>query len=435
MRVLVIGSGGREHCLAWKIARSPRLKKLYCTPGNPGISSVADCVDIASEDVESLCNFARKEKIDLAVVGPEGPLVAGLVDRFQANGLRAFGPTKKAALLEGSKVFSKNLMRKYGIPTAEFRVFSELVPARRYIESINGPVVVKVDGLAGGKGAFVCKNTEGALKAVEEIMEERTFGPAGERVVVEEYLEGEEVSVLALTDGKTIVPLEPVQDHKALCDGDKGPNTGGMGAYTPVPLFNAELASRVEEEILVPTVHAMKREGRSYKGVLYVGLMVTTTGPRVLEYNVRFGDPETQPLLMRLDGDLLGLLLATVEDRLEEAEFSWDTRAALCVVMTSAGYPGNYEKGKEIKGFETLSGREDLMVFHAGTALKQKKVVTAGGRVLGVTALGKDLQEAQKKAYEAAGKISFDGAYYRKDIGWRALQKLGVRGQGVGSRK
>uniref|UniRef100_UPI00402716E1 phosphoribosylamine--glycine ligase n=1 Tax=Candidatus Tripitaka californicus TaxID=3367616 RepID=UPI00402716E1 len=433
--MLVIGSGGREHCLAWKIARSPRLKKLYCTPGNPGISSVADCVDIASEDVESLCNFARKEKIDLAVVGPEGPLVAGLVDRFQANGLRAFGPTKKAALLEGSKVFSKNLMRKYGIPTAEFRVFSELVPARRYIESINGPVVVKVDGLAGGKGAFVCKNTEGALKAVEEIMEERTFGPAGERVVVEEYLEGEEVSVLALTDGKTIVPLEPVQDHKALCDGDKGPNTGGMGAYTPVPLFNAELASRVEEEILVPTVHAMKREGRSYKGVLYVGLMVTTTGPRVLEYNVRFGDPETQPLLMRLDGDLLGLLLATVEDRLEEAEFSWDTRAALCVVMTSAGYPGNYEKGKEIKGFETLSGREDLMVFHAGTALKQKKVVTAGGRVLGVTALGKDLQEAQKKAYEAAGKISFDGAYYRKDIGWRALQKLGVRGQGVGSRK
>ncbi|HHT9131987.1 MAG TPA: phosphoribosylamine--glycine ligase, partial [Candidatus Tripitaka californicus] len=387
--MLVIGSGGREHCLAWKIARSPRLKKLYCTPGNPGISSVADCVDIASEDVESLCNFARKEKIDLAVVGPEGPLVAGLVDRFQANGLRAFGPTKKAALLEGSKVFSKNLMRKYGIPTAEFRVFSELVPARRYIESINGPVVVKVDGLAGGKGAFVCKNTEGALKAVEEIMEERTFGPAGERVVVEEYLEGEEVSVLALTDGKTIVPLEPVQDHKALCDGDKGPNTGGMGAYTPVPLFNAELASRVEEEILVPTVHAMKREGRSYKGVLYVGLMVTTTGPRVLEYNVRFGDPETQPLLMRLDGDLLGLLLATVEDRLEEAEFSWDTRAALCVVMTSAGYPGNYEKGKEIKGFETLSGREDLMVFHAGIAVRQKKVVSAGGGVSGVTDSGK----------------------------------------------
>ena len=415
---------GREHCLAWKIAQSPRLKKLYCTPGNPGISSVADCVDIASEDTESLCNFARKEKIDLTVVGPEGPLVAGLVDRFQANGLRAFGPTKKAALLEGSKVFSKNLMRKYGIPTAEFRIFSELVPARRYIESINGPVVVKVDGLAGGKGSFVCKNTGEALKTVEEIMEERAFGPAGERVVVEEYLEGEEVSVLALTDGKTIVPLEPVQDHKALYDGDKGPNTGGMGAYTPVPLFNAGLASRVEKEILVPTVHAMKREGRSYKGVLYVGLMVTNTGPRVLEYNVRFGDPETQPLLMRLDGDLLGLLLATVEDRLEEAEFSWDPRVALCVVMTSAGYPGNYEKGREIKGFETLSGREDLMVFHAGTTLKQKKVVTAGGRVLGVTALGKDLQEAQKKAYEAAGKISFDGAYYRKDIGWRALRRL-----------
>lgn len=424
MRVLVIGSGGREHCLAWKIAQSPVLKKLYCTPGNPGITSVADCVDIAADDTESLCNFARKEKIDLTVVGPEGPLVAGLVDRFQANGLRVLGPTKKAALLEGSKAFSKNLMRKYGIPTAEFRIFSELAPARKYIESINGPVVVKADGLAGGKGSFVCKNTGEALKAVEETMGERVFGPAGEKVVIEEYLSGEEVSILALTDGKTIALLEPAQDHKALCDGDKGPNTGGMGAYTPVPLFTAELSSRVEKEIIVPTVHAMKREGRPYKGVLYVGLMLTAVGPRVLEYNVRFGDPETQPLLMRLEGDFLGLLLATVEERLEEAEFGWDPRAALCVVMASKGYPGDYEKGKEIKGIEPLAGREDLMVFHAGTALKQKKVVTAGGRVLGVTALGADLLEAQKKAYEAAGKITFDGAYYRKDIGWRALRRF-----------
>ncbi len=422
MRVLVIGSGGREHCLAWKIAQSPRLKKLYCTPGNPGIASVADCVDIASDDVESLCNFALKEKIDLTVVGPEGPLVAGLVDRFQANGLRVFGPTRKAALLEGSKAFSKNLMRKYGIPTAEFRIFSELAAAKRHVVSINGPMVVKADGLAGGKGSFVCKDSEEALKAVEGIMKERVFGPAGEKVVVEEYLEGEEVSILALTDSKTIAPLEPVQDHKALFEGDKGPNTGGMGAYTPVPLFSTELANRVEKEILVPTVHAMKREGRPYKGVLYVGLMLTAAGPRVLEYNVRFGDPETQPLLMRLEGDFLSLLLATVEERLEEAEFGWSSGAALCVVMASEGYPGDYEKGKEIKGLETLSGRGDLMVFHAGTALKQKKVVTAGGRVLGVTALGKDLMEARRKAYEATEKITFDGAYYRKDIGWRALR-------------
>lgn len=423
MRVLVIGSGGREHCLAWKIAQSPRLSKLYCAPGNPGISSVADCIDIASEDLESLCNFALKEKIDLTVVGPEGPLVMGLVDRFQANGLAAFGPPKKAAVLEGSKAFSKTLMRKYGIPTAEFRIFGEFGPAKRYIDSINGPMVVKVDGLAGGKGSFVCRGPDEALKAAEEIIKKRVFGPAGERVVVEEYLEGEEVSILALTDGKTIAPLEPVQDHKALLEGDQGPNTGGMGAYTPVPAFNVALSSKIEQEILVPTVHAMKRERRPYKGVLYVGLMMTATGPRVLEYNVRFGDPETQPLLMRLKGDILSLLLATVEGRLEEASLSWDPRSALCVVMVSGGYPGDYEKGKEIKGLEAFSGREDLMVFHAGTVLKQNKVVTAGGRVLGVTALGEDLLEAQKKAYLAAGKITFEGAYYRKDIGWRALQK------------
>ncbi|HHT9119002.1 MAG TPA: phosphoribosylamine--glycine ligase [Candidatus Hypogeohydataceae bacterium YC41] len=426
--MLVIGSGGREHCLAWKIAQSPRLKKLYCTPGNPGIASVADCVDITSDDIGSLCNFALKEKVDFTVVGPEVPLVAGLVDRFQANGLRAFGPTKKAALLEGSKAFSKTLMRKYGIPSAEFRIFSEITPAKRHIECINGSLVVKVDGLAGGKGSFVCKSPEEALKAVDLIMREKVFGPAGERVIIEEYLEGEEVSIMALTNGKSIIPLEPVQDHKALYEGDKGPNTGGMGAYTPVPKFTQELSIKVEKEILVPTVHAMKREGRPFKGVLYVGLMLTAAGPRVLEYNVRFGDPETQPLLMRLQGDFLSLLLATVEGRLEKVEYGWDPRAALCVVIASAGYPGNYEKGKEIKGLEALSGAEDLMVFHAGTALRQKKVVTTGGRILGVTALGKDLPEAQKKAYSAAEKISFDGAYYRKDIGWRAIARLGARG-------
>ncbi len=435
----MIGSGGREHCLAWKISQSSRLKKLYCTPGNPGMASVAECVNIASDDIESLCKFALKEKIDLTVVGPEKPLVEGIVDRLQSNGLHAFGPTRKAAELEGSKTFSKTFMRKYGIPTAEFRIFNELAPARRYIESINSPLVVKADGLAGGKGSLVCKNVEESLKAVDEIMREKIFGPAGEKVVIEEYLEGEEVSVLALTDGKTIAILDPVQDHKTLCDGDKGPNTGGMGAYTPVPFFTPEMARRVEEEVLIPTVHALNKMGKTYRGVLYAGLMLTATGPRVLEYNVRFGDPETQPLLMRLKGDFLNLLTLTTSGRLEEAEFGWDSRTAVCVVMASKGYPGNYDKGKAITGLETLPPREDLMVFHAGTTFKQRRpvtkmgetpggVVTAGGRVLAVTALGKDVPEAQKKAYEAIEKINFEGACYRHDIGWRALQRSGARG-------
>lgn len=424
MKVLVIGNGGREHALAWKLSQSARLKKLYCIPGNPGIAQVANCVDIDPGDTKTLLNFALKEKIDLTVVGPEKPLVGGIVDGLQSMGLKVFGPSKKAAALEGSKVFAKNLMRKYGIPTAEFRTFSDPSHARRYITSLGSPVVVKADGLAGGKGSIVCKTQQEALSAVEKVMKDRAFGPAGEKIVVEEYLEGEEVSVLAITDGSTIVPLEAVQDHKALYDGDQGPNTGGMGAYCPVPFVTEDVYSKIERDILVPTVHAMKKEGRSYRGVLYAGLMLTLTGPKVLEFNVRFGDPETQALVMRVMGDLLLMLLATAEGRLETVDFRWDPRAALCVVMASRGYPEGYEKGKEIKGLESTAGLKDVMVFHAGTAKKEGKIITNGGRVLGVTALGDDILDAQKRAYEAVSLISFEGAYYRRDIGSKAIQRV-----------
>lgn len=421
MKILIVGSGGREHALAWKIAQSPGLDKLYCAPGNAGIARQADCIDIDADDIDALCNFARKERVDLTVVGPEKPLVMGIVDKFQSNGLKIFGPTKKAAALEGSKVFSKTLMRKYGIPTAEFRSFNALGHAKRYISSLNQPPVIKADGLAGGKGAIVCQTQEEALDAVENMIERKIFGEAGARLVVEELLEGEEVSILAFTDGSTIVPLEAAQDHKPIYDGDKGPNTGGMGAYTPVPIVTDKIYSTIERDILVPTVHAMNKEGRPYKGILYVGLMLTVSGPKVLEYNVRFGDPETQPLLMRFKGDLLPMLLAVAKGRLETVDFEWDPRPAVCVVMASGGYPGKYEKGEVINGLDALAESDDLVVFHAGTAIRQGKVVTNGGRVLGVTALGDDVQDARRRAYDTAARISFRGAYYRKDIGSKAV--------------
>ena len=426
MKVLIVGGGGREHALAWKIAQSPELKKLYCAPGNAGIARLADCIDIEADDIDWLSNFARKERVDLTVVGPEKPLVKGIVDRFQANGLSVFGPSRKAAALEGSKVFSKTLMRKYGIPTAEFRSFKELDHARRYIVSQNRPLVIKADGLAAGKGAIVCNTQEEALEAAENIIEGKLFGEAGRRIVVEEFLEGEEVSVLAFTDGSTIVPLEAVQDHKALHDGDTGPNTGGMGAYSPVPAVTDELYRTIEKDILVPTVHAMKKEGSPYRGIIYVGLMLTSAGPKVLEYNVRFGDPETQPLLMRLRGDLLPTLLAVAKGKLETVDFGWDPRPSVCVVMASGGYPGKYGKGEEINGLDDVAGVDDVVVFHAGTAARQGKIVTNGGRVLGVTAVGADIRDAQKRAYDAVAKISFSGAYYRKDIGAKALRHAGI---------
>ena len=421
MKILIVGSGGREHALAWKIVKSPMVKKIFCAPGNPGIAEVAECVDIEAENVEGLYNFALKQKIDLTVVGPEDALTAGIVDRFRDGQLRIFGPSKRASIIEGSKVFAKTLMRKYGIPTADFKTFDDLKQAKKHLSSCEFPLVIKADGLAKGKGVFVCKTLEDANKHIDDIMNEKIFGQAGDKIVVEEFLSGEEVSILAVTDGKTIVPLSSAQDHKAVYDGDKGPNTGGMGAYSPVPLITDELQYYIEENILVPIVHAMKKENRPYKGVIYAGLMITSAGPKVLEFNARFGDPETQVLLMRMKSDLVPLLLSTVNDNLEDVDIEWHYCISICVVMTSKGYPDKYEKGLPISGLETLKGIDNVHVFHAGTSIKNGKVVTSGGRVLGVTTVGKDLRDAQKNVYEAIQKLSFDGVHYRRDIGSKAV--------------
>lgn len=420
MKILMVGGGGREHCLVWKIAQSPLVEKIFCAPGNPGIAQAAECIDISAEDIGSLYNFVFKHHIDLTVVGPEDSLSAGIVDKFEKGGMKIFGPSKRAAMIEGSKSFAKNIMRKHGIPTADFKVLDEPSMAKKYVSSLGTPVVIKADGLTRGKGTYVCKTEEEAFRSIDLIMTDKIFREAGERIVIEEYLAGEEVSILALTDSKTIVPLESVQDHKTAYDGDKGPNTGGMGAYSPVPFVNRESYSRIEKEILVPIVHAMKRGNCPYKGVLYAGLMITSTGPKVLEFNARFGDPETQALIMRLKSDLVPLLLATVDESLEKAQLDWDERASVCVVMASGGYPEKYEKGKEIYGLDAQKGMEDVQIFHAGTTLKHGKIVTDGGRVLGVTALGKDIRAAQERAYEAVHQISFEGAYFRTDIGAKA---------------
>jgi phosphoribosylamine--glycine ligase len=421
MKVLVVGSGGREHALAWKIGRSKRAEKVYCAPGNAGTATLAENLDIKADDLDGLARFARGNRIDLTVVGPEVPLVAGIVERFERDGLRIFGPSKRAAELEGSKAFTKQLMRRHGIPSAEYQVFQDFEKARAYIEDRGAPIVVKADGLAAGKGVLVCSTVEEALEGAKGILVDGAFGEAGTSLVVEECLRGEEASIIALTDGKAIAPLEPAQDHKAVFDGDKGPNTGGMGAYSPAPVVTPEVMDRVVKEVLVPTVHAMNKEGRPFKGVLYAGLMMTEQGPKVLEYNVRFGDPEAQPLLMRLDCDLVDILDAVVDGRLEEADIRWDSRAAVCVVMASGGYPGDYEKGKPISGLEDAARIEDVQIFHAGTAVKGDEIVTSGGRVLGVTALGESTNAAIDRAYEAVGKISWDGVQFRKDIGAKAL--------------
>ena len=423
MKVLVVGSGGREHALVWKIAQSPMVKKVYCAPGNPGISEVAECVDIDAENIEGLYNFALKKKIDLTVVGPEDVLVAGIVDRFKDGHLNIFGPNKRASVIEGSKVYAKTIMKKYGIPTADFKVFDDLKYAKKHISTCDFPLVIKADGLAKGKGVFVCKTLEEADRHIDDIMKEKIFGYAGERIVIEEFLSGEEVSILAITDGKTIVPLSSVQDHKAVYEGDKGPNTGGMGAYSPVPFVTDDLQSSIEENILVPIVHALKKENRPYKGVIYAGLMITNAGPKVLEFNARFGDPETQVLLMRMKSDLVPLLLSTVKNNIEEVEIEWHDGVSVCVIMASKGYPDKYEKGLPVFGLEAVKSVTNVQVFHAGTAIKDGKVVTNGGRVLGVTILERDLEKAQKNVYEAIKKLSFDGAYYRKDIGTKAINK------------
>ena len=422
MKVLVIGGGGREHSLVWKIAQSPQVTKIFCAPGNPGISEIAECIAIEPEQINLLYEFAVKEKIDLTVVGPEAPLADGIVDNFSRNNLNVFGPNKDAAILETSKAFSKHLMRKHGIPTADFRNFDDYNHAKKYVLSKGAPIVVKADGLSKGKGVFVCKTTNDALQAIDSIMKDKVFGDAGDEVIIEERLIGEEISILAFTDGKTIIPMESSQDHKTIYDGDKGPNTGGMGAYSPVPLMTADLYHQVEREILVPTVHAMNREKRPYKGILYVGLMITSHGPRVLEYNVRFGDPEAQALLVRMKSDIVPIMLAAVSGKLDTVNLEWYPQASICVVIASGGYPGNYIKGKKITGLDLLKNQKDIHVFHAGTKSENGKIVTNGGRVLNVVASGNGISEAQKKVYDAVSKISFEGAYYRKDIASKAIK-------------
>jgi phosphoribosylamine--glycine ligase len=425
MKVLVVGKGGREHALVWKLAQSPHAEKVYCAPGNAGTAADGVNVPIEATEVDKLVRFAKKEAIDLTVVGPEDVLALGIVDEFQKNGLRIFGPSREAARIESSKVFAKQLMRNADVPTAEFRICDHPDPARNYIQTREYPVVVKADGLTAGKGAIVCSTTEEALSAVQRIMVRDEFGrTAGRQVVIEKRLEGQEVSILALVSGRTIVPLEATQDHKQALDGDKGPNTGGMGAYCPAPIASTELWQEIETQILVPTVHALKRHRRPFRGLLYAGVMATNQGPRCLEFNARFGDPETQPLLMRLETDLLELFNAVVDDRLAdlpEEGLIWDPRPAVCVVMASQGYPGNFKKGHVITGLDEAAKLPDVKVFHAGTKLDKGKVVTDGGRVLGVTALGETLADAKNNAYAAIDRIYFPGAFYRKDIADKAI--------------
>jgi phosphoribosylamine--glycine ligase len=425
MNVLVIGKGGREHALVWKLSKSSRVSKVYCAPGNAGTASDGVNVAISANDVDGLIKFAKKENIGLTVVGPEDPLAAGIVDDFQKAGLKIFGPSKDASQLESSKVFAKKLMRDADVPTAEFRVFDHPEPARLYVETREYPVVVKADGLAAGKGVIVCSNTAEAMAAIDRIMVKEEFGrAAGRQIIVEKRLDGEELSVLALVAGRTIIPLAPSQDHKRAFDNDAGPNTGGMGAYSPAPLATEELMTLIETQALVPTVHAMKRKRMPFRGILYAGVMSTNQGPRILEYNCRFGDPETQPVLMRLQSDLFTLLLAVVEDRLDDLPpLEWDPRPAICVVLASGGYPGPFAKGKIISGLGAAGEVPGVKVFHAGTTLIDGLSATDGGRVLGVTALGDTLADAQKSAYEAVSRISFPGMFYRKDIGDKATKK------------
>ncbi|WP_372724697.1 phosphoribosylamine--glycine ligase [Novipirellula sp.] len=429
MKFLIVGNGGREHALAWKIAQSPRVETVYVAPGNAGTAIDAINVPIEVTETAKLVKFAKENEIDITVVGPEVPLVAGLVDAMQDAGLKVFGPSKAAAELEGSKVFCKNLLHMADIPTAGYRTFRDAEDAARYIKDRysepNDPVhvVVKADGLAAGKGVIVCSTRSEALEAIDRIAHQREFGEAGKELIIEEKLIGQEASVLAITDGETIMTLPAAQDHKPAYDGDAGPNTGGMGAYCPTPIVDEAMMEKIEADVLVPIVHAMKRARRPFKGVLYAGLMLTSAGPKVLEFNVRFGDPECQPLLMRLKTDLVDVIEATIDGRLGELEpLQWDERPSICVVMASEGYPGDYEKGRVITGLDRAAELTDVKVFHAGTALKDGNVVNAGGRVLGVTAIGNSISGAKLQAYKAVKEIRWQGAWCRKDISDKALE-------------
>ena len=428
MKVLVVGNGGREHALAWKLGQSPRVDKVFVAPGNAGTAKDAENVDLAATDIPGLIEFAKNQSIDLTVIGPEAPLDAGLADAMDAEGLKVFGPSQAAAELEGSKVFCKNLLHTANIPTASYQTFRTGEDAERYIKDRytepNEPVhvVVKADGLAAGKGVIVCDTRHEALEAIDRIASRREFGSAGNELIIEEKLVGPEASVLAITDGETILTLPAAQDHKPAHDGDTGPNTGGMGAYCPTPVVDEDLMTKIEADVLVPVVHAMKRARRPFKGILYAGLMLTPAGPKVLEFNVRFGDPECQPLLMRLKSDLFDVLEAAADGRLGElGPLEWDDRPSTCVVMASEGYPGSYEKGYEISGLENADALDDVKVFHAGTEISDGQVVTNGGRVLGITALGNTISQAKLKAYSGVKEIRWRGAWCRKDISDKAL--------------
>ncbi len=421
MKVLVIGSGAREHCLAHKLSQSPRVSKIYSAPGNAGTAQLGENVDIKAGDLDSLAEFACSEKIDLTVVGPEIPLAKGIVDKFKKEGLKIFGPDKALAKLESSKVFAKKIMQKYAIPTADFEVFDQPDSAKEYIEKRKAPMVVKADGLAAGKGVIVCKDKKEAKAAIDTMMVEKKFAEAGEKVIIEDFLSGQELSVLAFIDGENILPLVSSQDHKRALDRDRGPNTGGMGAYAPASLLDQKSFNQIIETIFRPLVNGLRKENKFYKGILYAGLMISNNKPSVLEFNVRFGDPETQVVLPKLKGDLAELMLKTAEGKLGQAKIEWDQRACVCVVLASGGYPGKYQKGKEIEGIEIGEELENILIYQAGTKKENGKILTNGGRVLSVVALGSSLSEAKEKAYKAVDKISFQGMYYRKDISDKAL--------------
>ncbi|MBU0758942.1 MAG: phosphoribosylamine--glycine ligase, partial [Candidatus Omnitrophica bacterium] len=408
MRVLVVGSGGREHALAWKISQSKKVDKIFCAPGNGGTGEIAENVNIKPDDIEALLKFAKSRDIELTIAGPEVSLVAGIVDMFAGQGLKVFGPDKDLAMLEGSKVFSKETMRRFNVPTADFMVFSDAGRAKEYLRKKGAPIVIKADGLAAGKGVIVASTVKEAEEAVDLMLVRRAFGNAGRRIVIEDCLEGEEASILVFTDGKTIVPLASSQDHKRIFDNDEGANTGGMGAYSPAPVVSEDLLSDIIAKVFRPIIKGLSGDGKIYRGVLYGGLMITEKGPIVLEFNVRFGDPETQAILPRLKSDLVDIAFACIEGRLDKMRIEWDDRQCLCVVAASRGYPGPYERDKEIKGLEDAKITRDLVVFHAGTSLKKGKIVTSGGRVLGVAGLGKDIMSARKKAYEGIERINFD---------------------------
>jgi len=421
MKVLVVGSGGREHALVWKIAQSPKVKKIYCAPGNAGIAEYAECIAVNGDDVTGLVSFAHQKNIDLTVVGPELPLTLGIVDLFKNRELKICGPDKSASVIEGSKIFAKDLMKKYQVPTAAYATFTSPEEAMRYLKKKGVPVVIKADGLAAGKGVIPAQSLNKAEEAIDALLTKKVFGLAGERIIIEDFLTGEEASFIACTDGETIIPMPSSQDHKSIYDNDQGPNTGGMGAYSPAPVITEKLTHKIMEQVMIPVVKGMAAEGRKYKGILYAGLMINREEINVLEFNARFGDPETQPILMRMKTDLIPVLEAIVDERLDQVSIRWDERPAVCVVMASKGYPGSYQKGMEIEGLDTIHAMDNVQVFHAGTVFKDDRVVTSGGRVLGVTALGSSIEDAITQAYLATSRIHWEGAYYRKDIGKKAL--------------